>query len=723
MASAIIAGIIALLLTAVVISVLFAVINKRRANSLGIKRPVNPIESVGVSGSMDADTNISAGVAVPDSPAAAPSVNGPADAMKKQFTGVGVLAAAVFGALGLKTFQMQVLDNANYVTASQENQYTTVYTSAPRGYIRDADGLALVANRSSLTVLADPDVIDNHDVVSRLSTVLGLPVGVVKNRLQNTTQGVQSQRTVASDVRLRDVAFISEHSDAFPGVSVESKTVRDYPYGALAAHVLGYTGSVTQDDIDSAAAGRDLEMGDDIGQSGVEYTYDNLLAGDHGQRKVVADANGNVIEIASETQAVKGSDIYLTIKGPVQYVADKALASLIAPNGVVGGGTGTGGACVIMDVRDGGIVAMSSFPTFSPSEFTGGVSTDTWEVYNSEDSHTPMLNRAIGGTYPAASTYKAFTGLAALYYGFADTKRSWVCTGEWDGWNTGQPQKCWLETGHGGLDFRGGIVNSCDTVFYDIGYSFYTNSPLGGGDKVSESAEQDYVSKFGFGQKSGIDLEGEAEGVVPTPAWKKQYFADYPEESSWQGGDSTNMSIGQGYVLTTPLQVAVAYASIATGKILKPHLLKEVRNDAGDIAMSYQTQVVAELDVPAENLAIVRDALNGVATDNTDISATLTEAGVDPKIVACKTGTGEVANQEDYAWFVCYAPYDDPKYVVACVVEQGGGGSSTGAPLGAQLLSAALSYDDGNLTEMGVIAGFSGESVTYTGSSSSSRTD
>lgn len=722
MAVAIIAGIIALLLAVVVIAVLFAVNSKRKSGSLGVKRSVNSVESIGVSSSLDADNGFSAGVAVADSAGATPSVNGPADTMKKQFNGVSILAAAVFGALGAKTFQMQVLDNSDYVSAATENQYTTVYTSAPRGYIRDADGLALVTNRSSLTVLADPDVVDDYDVVLRLSALLGLPVGVVRNRLQDTTQGVQSQRTVASDVRLRDVAFIAEHSDAFSGITVQSKTVRQYPYGALAAHVIGYTGSVTQDDIDSAAAGRDLEMGDDIGQSGVEYMYDNLLAGDHGERKVVADANGNVIELAGETQAVKGSDIYLTLKGPVQYAADQALAALIAPSGTVGQGTGTGGACVIMDVTDGGIVAMSSYPTFSPEEFIGGVSTDTWEVYNSEDSHTPMLNRAIGGTYPAASTYKAFTGLAALYYGFANTTKTWSCSGQWDGWNTGQVQKCWLETGHGTLDFRGGIVHSCDTVFYDIGYNFYMNSPLAGATLVSESAEQDYVAKFGFGKKTGIDLEGEAEGVVPTPEWKKQQFADYPEEATWRGGDSTNMSIGQGYVLTTPLQVAVAYASLATGHLLKPHLLKEVRNDAGDVVMSFQTQITGEIDVPEENLKIVQDALNGVATENSDISSVFNEQGIDPATVACKTGTGEVAGQQDYAWFACYAPIDNPKYVVACVVEQGGGGSSTGAPLGAKLLAAAQNYDAGTLQEMGVVAGYSGKSVEYSGSSSG-RTD
>lgn len=655
----------------------------------------------------------------PKAPAPAGS---PVDSLRSRFTAVGVLAALVFGTLTAKLWSMQILAYQGYRKQADENRYSIVYTPAPRGYIRDADGLPLVQNRAALTVLADPDVVNDYNVISRLSAVLGIPVGVVRNRLQDTSGGAQSQRVVASDVRMRDVAFISEHSDAFPGVTVQTRTVREYPYGALAAHVVGYTGSVTSEDLATAVEGRDIEMGDEIGRAGVESAYDNLLAGDHGERRVVADANGNVVEVESETQPVKGSDVYLTLKGPVQYAADHALAQLIAPGGVVGTGTGTGGAAIVMDVQDGGIVAMSSYPTFSPSVFIGGITQDTWDIYQAKEAYTPMLNRAIGGTYPAASTYKAFTSLAALAYGFATPTSTWTCTGSWDGWGTGSPQLCWLHSGHGTLDLRGGIVNSCDTVFYQIGYDFYMNSPLNGKDKVSETAMQDYISKYGFGELRGIDITGEAAGVVPTPAWKKKHFADYPEQATWQGGDSTNMAIGQGYVLATPLQLACAYGAIATGKIMRPHVFKDVRNDAGDVVGSYEPEVMGKPDVPAANLALVRDALNGVTTENASIAKQFSDRGIDPSTVACKTGTGEVANQEDYAWFVCYAPYTDPKYVVACVVEQGGGGSATGAPLGAELLAAALNYDAGTLKDMGEVAGSTGTSVPYSGHSSG-RTD
>ena len=487
---------------------------------------------------------------------------------------------------------------------------------------------------------------------------------------------------------------------------------------------MGYTGSVTADDLAAIPDGREIELGDTVGRAGVESVYDNLLAGDHGQRTVVADAEGNVVEVASETQPERGSDVYLCVKAPVQYVCDRALAELIAPkDGVIGTGKGCAGAVVVMDVRDGGIVALSSYPTFSPETFTGAISQDTWDLFNTDESYHPMLNRAVSGTYPAASTYKAFTGLAALAYGFADTKRTWDCGGSWDGFDTGQPQMCWKHSGHGVLDFRGGVVNSCDVVFYDIGKQFFQAGRSQGG-SISDTAMQDEIAKYGFGKKTGIDLGSiEEVGRIPTPEWRAEHFRDYPTEAVWKGGFNTNMAIGQGDVLVTPIQVAVAYGAIATGNLMKPHLLKEVRNSSGGVVRSFEPEVVGTPDVKPENLAVMRDALKGVSTDNAELVALFNKFGLDPATVACKTGTGEVAGKEDYAWFACYAPFDDPKYVVACVVEQGGGGSAVGAPLGIEVLAAALNADAGELTDVGAVAGSTGKSQELATSGSSGRTD
>ena len=666
MFAAIVAGFVALLVVAAILVAVYAVLRSRKTENVSVKRDVRSIQSVGVSSSLPDSHRVPAGGVARGGTPAQPVAN-PGDNLKSRFTAMGVVAGLIFGTLATKLWSMQVLSGASFKKESEDNQYTTVYTPAPRGYILDADGNVIVKNRTSLTVLAEPDVANDHDVVARLSTVLGVPSGIVRKRIADATSGAQSQRVVASDASMRNVAFIAEHADAFPGITVQTRTVRDYPHGALAAHAVGYTGSVTSDDIASVAEGRDLELGDSVGRSGIEQMYDNLLAGDHGERKVMADAQGNVVEVVSETQPVKGSDVHTTLKSHVQYVADKALADMICPDGgAIGSGKGTGGAVVVMDVTDGSIVALSSYPTFTPTTFVGGITQDELDLLQSSAAFSPLLNRAIQGTYPAASTYKTFTGLAALENGMATATETWDCTGSWDGFGSGDVQKCWKKQGHGTLDFRGGIVNSCDTVYYDIGYKFWDAAANKG---KSATLLQDFLKRYRLDQTTGIDLNGETSGRIPTPEWKQEYFRDTPEDAQWKGGDYTNMCIGQGYVLVTPMEIAVAYGAIASGNIVKPHLLKEVRNAGGDVALTYQPQVLDTPDVSMADLAVVRNALRGVTTDNEEIAKLFNDQGIDPDTVACKTGTAEYTDMEDTAWFACYAPYDDPKYVLACVVE------------------------------------------------------
>ena len=627
-----------------------------------------------------------------------------------RFVAMGVLAAAIFGSLSVKLWSMQVLSSDQYQSRARRNKYSIVSTPAPRGLIYDADGLVLVKNRTVLTVLADAQVADDHDVLMRLSAVLGIPFNIVRQRIQNQSSGAQSQRVVASDARLRDVAFIAEHSDAFEGVTVQERTVRTYPYGALAAHVLGYTGAVSDAEMENAPEHRDIELGDTVGKSGVEAYYDNVLAGEHGQRRVIADSQGRVVEVESETPALRGSDLYLTIKAPVQYVADVALAELIAPQGIIGEGRGVGGAVVAMDVTDGSILAMASYPTFAPETFTGGIAQEVWNIYATEESYYPLLNRAISGTYPAASCYKAFTSLAGLKYGFADDKREWNCTGAWDGYHSGDIQHCWNLYGHGDLNLHQGIVVSCDVVFYEIAKDFFYAGTTAGG-TISDTAMQEEIAKFGFGKQTGIDLSGEESGRIPTPEWKAVHWSDVPTEGQWRGGDLTNLVIGQGDVLVTPLQMAVAYGGVATGKLMRPHLLKEVRNTTDKAAIVFEPEVVSEPDVEQKNLDIVRDALKYVASDSDKLVSAFAEAGVDVNLIGSKTGTGEVAGKGDVAWYVCYYPSTDPKYLVATCIEQGGGGAQVAGPVGARVMGAILANAAGALDEVGVIAGSSGKSV------------
>ncbi len=721
MVVAIIAALIALVVAIVVVIVIVMLYNRRRSSNINVKKPVKSITSVGTSSTLEHSdmhvhdsTDQSSG-----SVASSPNMQ-PANGLRGRFVALGILIAAVFGSLSVRLWSMQILMSDSYADESNANLFTTVLTPAPRGLIYDTGGVELVKNRSSLTVVADAEVADDHDVVQRLSTLLGLPFNVVRQRVLDNTGGAQSQRVIASDVSMRDIAFISEHSDAFSGVDVQTRTVRDYPYGALAAHVLGYTGTVSDDDIESATEGREMDLGDDVGKMGIEEYYDDLLAGAHGQRRVMVDASGNVVEVASETQATKGSDLYLTIAAPVQYVCDKALADLVAPrDGVIGSGKGVGAATVVMDVRTGAIIAMGSYPVFDPSKFIGGISEQTWELYSNEDAYNPLLNRVIGGLYPPASTLKAFSSLAALAYGFATTKTTWTCTGSWDAWNTGQKQNCWNRSGHGTMNLHNGIVESCDVVFYEIAKEFWENSESQGGD-ISDTALQDYLEMYHFGRVTGIDLNGEAEGRIPTPEWKAEWFANRPEEGQWVGGDLTNMIIGQGYMLATPMQLAVAYGAVATGNLMKPHLLKEVHNVEDEVVVTIEPEVVGVPDVPKENLEIVRDALHGVAQENVTVAPIFSSYGID---AACKTGTAEYTNDQDTAWFACYAPFDDPHFVATTVVEHGGSGASVAGPTCIKVLDAALTYEAGDLTKINSIAGSTGQSNVPENVVSSGRDD
>ncbi len=699
--------------------VLYVVRHRHTATHTKAKKSIDPIRTVGVGSSGPEKTEKKGPFGIKhDDAAVVPQSrmagSGDVERLHDRFTAMTVLAAVIFGSLGVKLWSMQVLQSSDYSRKARENLYTTVLTPAPRGIIYDQKGIALVRNRSSFTVLAESSVAEDHDVLMRLSALLGIPYEVVRQRILDTSSGAQSRRVVESDAALRSIAYISEHTDAYPGVTTEDRTSRSYPYGALAAHALGYTGTVSDSELSAETSGKVLESGDIVGKSGVEATYEDLLAGDHGQRVLVTDADGNVQQVVRETDPSKGNDIYLTIKGPVQYAADTAMRNAIAPDGKLGAGTGTAGGLVILDVSDGGIVALSNFPTYSPESFIGGISQEMWDSFNSENSYYPLMDRVVSGTYPAASTYKAFSAMAALDNGIATADTLYTCTGTWYGWGESNPQKCWLEGGHGTLNIVGGIAHSCDTVFYEIAKAFYYAS-----DTIGQDALQDYIERFGFGRVTGIDLAGEAAGRVPTPEWKAEYYKDVPEEAQWKAGDMSNMIIGQGYVLVTPLQIACGYMGIATGTIYQPHLLKEVHNSLGETVLSYEPKVSYTPEMNSDNLALVKEGLLEVADNSSDISNAFADFG---STFACKTGTAEVEGKDDYAWFACYYPADTPKYVCSCMIEQGYGGAAGAAPVVAQVMKALLAYDNGTLGDsMGEVASqYTVVERTSTGSNSRS---
>lgn len=594
-----------------------------------------------------------------------------------RLVGLAVGVGAVFAALLARLWSMQLVSSDEYQEQAENNRRSTIYTSAPRGRILDRQGREIVGNRASLTVVADSDVLDDTIEVQLLANLIGMPSQAVRRRLQDTTSGYQTPRMVSVDVSRRVVAFIGEHPEAFPGVSVEQRTQRSYPYGSLAAHVVGYTGTVTDDQLEASQqseGGVQYRSGDIVGQSGVEQSYESVLAGVRGEQTVFVNAGGDVLGYSTTIDPEPGSDVVLTLDLDIQRAAEESLERIVTTQRKAGNDC-VGGSVVALDCKTGEVIAMASYPTFSPNVFTGGISQADWDELQADDANYPLLNRAIAGQYPSGSVIKPLTAFAALDHGIASSGSSWDCEGRWTWSGDGSTgvMKCWDTSGHGHINLRNGITFSCDVVFYEIGKGFYySDSPEG---------MQETFRAYGLGSPTGIDLGGEASGRVPDAEWKWDYFKGLgysDDDATWQGGDNCNIAIGQGDLLVTSLQMAQAYCAIANGgTAMRPHVLRGVRASMGDGYVSqYKDEESVAVEESAANRELVTDGMRGVIYEESESQAEhWTNLSVQ---VAGKTGTAEQTYlNRNCCWFGAYAPFDEPRYVVFSNVDGGDWGSSS----------------------------------------------
>lgn len=610
---------------------------------------------------------------------------------------------AVFAAIVAKLWSMQMVSSDHYDGLAEKNRTRVVTTPAPRGRILDRNGEPIVDNRSSLAIVAYRDLAENTVVVRHLANVLGMPYMAVLRNIQDNTEGAQSQHTIASDVRRSTIGYIMEHIDQFPGVSIAARTERSYPNGTLACHLVGYTGTVTQEQLDAQDELTDEERagkivyqsGDQVGQSGVEYYYENLLQGIRGEQTVRVDADGNVTGQAGAVPAKPGSDIKLTIDLKVQRACEEGLekAFEVAENT---GNSPSGGSCVCIDCTNGEVLGMASAPTFDPSVFVGGVSSDAWSQLNDDEGGHPLLNRVIGGQYMSASTIKPFTSLAGMEYGVYTAAMSSTCTGWWTGLGEAWGKKCWLESGHGVRNLETGIRDSCDVVFYDLGKNFFY-------DEDNPEGLQEMYRRWGLGSKTGIDLPSEAAGRVPDSAWKEEYRKDWSaDQRAWNAGDMTNIAIGQGDILVTPLQMAVAYCGLAMGGVeWTPHvLLSAVARDGEGDAYAYEPKkrLTAKIETEGAMDVVYRGVHSMIYEESPVTAAHFTNLPVE---VAGKSGTGEKDGEDPYGWFIAYAPFDDPKYVVCAMVERGGYGSTCAMPAVRTVLGALYDAPDDQMYTSG----------------------
>ncbi|WP_311438924.1 penicillin-binding protein 2 [Fannyhessea vaginae] len=601
------------------------------------------------------------------------SENSPSSHFKSRINATGIFAGTVIGALFMRLWNMQVISSSSYTEQAEKNRTRSISTHAARGRILDRNGAVLVGNRPSLVVLAEQSVLEDEAELHILAALIGIPKAVLRLKIEDSSQGLQRGRVIAVDVSRRVVSFINAHPSLFDGVSIEARSQRSYPLGSLAGQVLGYTGVITSEQLKASQDNQDegkitYEPGDVVGQSGIEASYENVLQGIKGEQVVFVDADGNIVNHSSSVEAQSGSDVVLTLDADIQKAAEDSLSSTIKRLQEHGKPDCFGGCAIAMDVTNGEIIAMASAPSFSPNVFVGGISSDDWDMLSSKSSHNPLLNRGIGGQYPSASTIKPLSALAALNEGIATPQSSYMCTGYWTGFGAAFGQYCWLHTGHGPMTLQTGITHSCDVVFYEVGKGFFYSS--------NKDGLQQMFKKWGLGSKSQIDLPGELQGRIPDEAWKREYFASYPDDAkAWQGGDNTNLAIGQGDLLVTPLQMLCVYAGIANrGSVPQPHLMKSIKStsNSGSI-IDYKCSTRISVDEKDEYMDLIQRGLYGVIYEESQAQAShFTNM---KEKVAGKTGTAETSHETPTGWFIAYAPYDKPRYVVASVLENSGFGS------------------------------------------------
>jgi len=577
-----------------------------------------------------------------------------------------ILAAVCL--LVLRLWYLQIIKGEELLKRSENNRIRIREVKAMRGIILDARGVVLVENRPSYDVVIFPeDVKDLKGLVEKLETLyakVGLTFPMDYDTILENRRPFTPLR-VDRNVSREKLALIETHSLDLPGVGIDVMPVREYYYGESMAHVIGYIGEVSRDELErEKSAG--YKSGDFIGKFGLEKALDRYIRGKPGGEQVEVNVVGRKVKTLGRVEPVQGYRVVLTIDSQVQKAAWAAME-------------GKAGAVVALDPRDGSILALVSRPGFDPNLFNRGVSADVWEKISSNPLH-PMENRAIAGQYPPGSTYKLIVAAAALEEGLITPETAFNCPGSFEmGTRT---FRCWRKHGHGRVSLHRAIVESCDVYFYNVG-------KLLGVDRLAQ-----YAQAFGLGARTGVAMAGERRGLIPTRDWKLARFG-----VPWQPGETISIAIGQGYNTVTPLQLANAYAAVANGgELFTPRVVQRIETDDGEIIEEFRPQKKAALPVSRENVQLLKRALWGVVNEPGGTGGQARVAGRD---VCGKTGTAQVIGMaegddgsaypyeyRDHALFVSFAPRDNPEIVVAVVAEHSGHGGSAAAPVARKVLEA-----------------------------------
>jgi penicillin-binding protein 2 len=571
-----------------------------------------------------------------------------------------VLALSIVTGLGFivlvgQLWYLQALEGGRLQEMSDKNRIRIRPVAAPRGILFDRNGLPLVDNRPAFTLSFIPREMEDRDtVLARVSVLLGIPLAELRTSLERVPPDSFRPVRVRRGLSLEEVTRVEERKAELPGVIIEVEPQRVYPTTTFAAHLLGYVREVNEEQMKQGRYRR----GDLIGQSGLERLLDEYLRGTDGGERIEVDALGRPIQVMRREEPDPGGQVVTSIDRRIQEAAERAME-------------GHAGAVVVMDPRNGDVLAMTSSPSFGLDQLAGNLDREEWRRLVS-DPKTPLMNRALQSQYAPGSVFKIVVAAAGLQEGSLTPMDRTYCNGQFHlgAWTF----KDWKEGGHGHVDLRGALVHSCNIFFYQAGL------------KVGPETMVRYARAFGLGAPTGTDLGNEKTGLIPSVEWKRSRT-----RRAWQAGDTVNVSIGQGPVLVTPMQVARMMSAVANGGILwKPRLVQRVQEGSGALAYSTSSKMTGHVELSPVVWNYLRNALVGVVNDGgTGAAARL--RGV---LVAGKTGTAQsiaksdAARGQDHAWFASFAPADDPQVVVVVLVERGGKGGQVAAPIARQIYQA-----------------------------------
>jgi penicillin-binding protein 2 len=590
--------------------------------------------------------------------------------LKKRSLLAIIIVFFFFSVIAARLWSLQISSGEEYKDLADNNRVRIRSARAPRGHILDKHGKEIVTNRPSFNVvMIREDSYDIDDVLKRLSIILHEDLESLWEQIREA-EGTPRHLPIVlkEDIDWETLAYLENHKYKFPGVRMEVQPVRTFHYGDLAANTIGYIGSITRKQMEDDKEGV-YEGGDLIGKRGLERLREKDLRGEKGNSSTEVNARGFEQRELKSLDPLPGNDLQLTIDAELQLAAEQFME--------IGE---KAGAVVALEVNTGRVLAAASAPSIHLEDFIGGISQSNWDALLNNSRH-PLINKSIQAAYPPGSTYKIVTALAGLSEGVIDENTILYCPGHY--YFGKRVYRCWKHSGHGEVDLRKAITQSCDVYFYQVG-------ERAGVDNLAK-----YARKLGLGQKTGVEMEHEKSGLIPTKEWKRKRYKE-----KWHPGETLSIAIGQGFNLLTPLQVCLMTATAANGgKVYRPQIIESVTTPEGEVIEKFEPQLIAELnDRERSFLKIIREGLVGVVQGKRGTARGVRIKGL---TIGGKTGTAQVVRISqykglkekdipykfrDHAWFTCYAPADNPQIAVTVLVEHGLHGGSVAGPIARVIL-------------------------------------